>query len=113
MTGKVRRAALFVALVLAAGCAPRPPANSSEPTPAAPATISGPKRAIIVANTEVDFLHSSNIGGRPELRLLVNPGLAVLDDRGGLRPVLAEAVPSSRTASGGSSWMAAWRPPGS
>ena len=34
-----------------------------------------------MANTDVDFLHSSSIGGRPELRLLVNPGLVVTDDR--------------------------------
>jgi len=44
---------------------------------------------------ELDLLHSgAGGGGRSDLRLLVNPGLSVLDERGIRQPVIAEAIPT-------------------
>jgi peptide/nickel transport system substrate-binding protein len=53
-----------------------------------------PTRIAIATFRELDFTPYSATPGTYELRNTVNPGLAVLDDRGTLRPVLAEAVPT-------------------
>lgn len=86
----------FSVLVLA--CAPlpagRPDAVSPDTQPPAP------KRTVIavVANvpTLIDRMSAGGVGvpGLTDLEKLISPGLAIVDDRGALRPLVAEAVPS-------------------
>jgi ABC-type transport system substrate-binding protein len=95
MSWKKRVAAVSVlAVILTIGCAPRSSNGPGELDGATQSARFGPKRAVLAANTEIDFLHTAGVGGRPELRLLVNPGLSFTDDTGALRPALAEALPS-------------------
>lgn len=92
------RPALLVSLtvcLLSTGCASVPggrlsPSDQSEGS----SGTRGPARITIATFRELSFIPYSAIPGSYELRNAVNPGLAVLDDRGTLRPVLAEAVPS-------------------
>jgi peptide/nickel transport system substrate-binding protein len=60
----------------------------------APASAAPPSRITIATFRELDFTPYSATPGTYELRNMVNPGLSVLDDRGTLRPVLAESVPT-------------------
>jgi len=89
-------AGLSVALAVAA-CGQRPPTATNGTDGGEAGATSGvraPKRIAIITFREMDFLPNSSFPGSPDVRHSVNPGLAVVDDRGALRAVLAEAVPS-------------------
>lgn len=95
-----------LAVVAAIACAPARPAVDA---PSGGLTASGAQlqrstgakriTAAIMGNTRTfsDRVERSAAGSTPgseELEEIVNAGLAILDDRAGLRPLLAEAVPS-------------------
>jgi peptide/nickel transport system substrate-binding protein len=89
--------AILVITVVLTACTRSSPASNpsgqaaSQATPAAPAA---PKRVAIAIFREVDFLPNNPTPGSPDVRHLVNPGLTVLDDRGGRQPLLVESVPT-------------------
>ncbi len=83
----VALAALFVVM---SGCGPSGPGESPSGTAQRAA---GPKRITMAFPREMDLAHHLP-SGRPLLRMLVNPGLSVVDDRSVRRPALAEAVPT-------------------
>src|SRR5579885_1619417 len=86
----------LVLVALAAACAAPPPSQSATrlQSAAASASPAGTTRITVATFRELDFLPYSAVPGTYELRNAVNPGLAVFDDRGAPRPVLADAVPS-------------------
>ncbi len=94
----VRLALLVLGLVLVACSAPGGAgrqANGGAPEPAR----KSPKRITIALLTEPPSLHYNLIpnpirASTGSIQELVHPGLAVSDNEGTLRPVLAEAVPS-------------------
>jgi peptide/nickel transport system substrate-binding protein len=102
MTGRSRYCAL-VALVLlcAVGCAPtRPTPASGENRAAPPVAPSGPKRITIVFPNEPPAFYYplaplSTRSGGAILYDIIHPGLSVTDHENVLRPILAEAVPST------------------
>src|SRR5947207_15093443 len=85
---------LIVGLIAAACAQPTGSPVSPGQQSALAVAPSGPTRVTIATFRELDFLPYSAVPGTYELRNMVNPGLAVVDDRGTLRPVLAEAVPT-------------------
>ncbi len=102
MTARISLIALALLLV---SCAPPRPSDGAAPAgqapPATEQRAAGPKRitAAIMGNTRTfsDRVERSSAGSTPgseELEEIVNAGLAVLDDRGMLHPLLAETVPS-------------------
>ena len=86
--------ALTLSLLIVA-CSP-PSASPAAPRQQSAVSSSPAKATRVVMATfrELDFLPYSAVPGTYELRNAVNPGLAVFDDRGALRPLLAEAAPS-------------------
>jgi len=100
MDGKAGRMRLAVLWLMVVGtctsCASPPSAgttggNAASSAPVAPAA---PKRASIVTFREMDFLPNNSFPGSPDIRHIVNAGLVAVDDRGALRPLLVEAVPT-------------------
>lgn len=84
-----------VVCLIASGCVqPAGTRAVQEPQSSDRAAARGPARITVATFRELSFLPYSAIPGSYELRNMVNPGLVVVDDRGTLRPVLAEAVPS-------------------
>src|SRR5438128_1678114 len=82
------------ALMLA--CAPTA-ARSTIPTGSQAAAPNEPrvfKRVAGAAPFAIDFLPYTSTPGLVDIRTMVHPGLVVADDRGGMRPVVVEAVPS-------------------
>jgi peptide/nickel transport system substrate-binding protein len=91
---RVTLSGLVVGLIAAACAQPAGSPVSPRQQSAAPASPLGPTRITVASFRELDFVPYSAVPGTYELRNMVNPGLAVVDDRGALRPVLAEAVPT-------------------
>jgi peptide/nickel transport system substrate-binding protein len=99
MLGFARALSRGLAIVfLATACAaPARAPMETAPGSTAPAT---PKKITIavVANvsTLVDRMSAGGVGipGLTDLEKLISPGLAIFDDRGGLRPLFVEAAPS-------------------
>lgn len=97
---RARRAAIVcLVLVLLFGCAPQ---SSTLSPQSLSASQPSPKRIAIAIKgdppTLSDKINSAGAGGVPgvaEVERLISAGLAITDDRGALRPQLAEAVPSS------------------
>jgi peptide/nickel transport system substrate-binding protein len=91
--------ALFGALIIVATACAAPARGPVSEAPRDP-QASGPKRITIglVANvpTMVDRMSAGGVGipGLTDLEKLISPGLAIFDDRGGLRALLLETVPS-------------------
>ena len=96
----------LVLLFLLVGCAPqgRPePSVNVQPAVGQPTGVAqpaAPKRMTIAivgnVTTLVDRFNAGGVGvpGGGDVELLISPGLGITDDKGVLRPVLAEAVPS-------------------
>src|SRR5436305_10701432 len=87
---------LVLAIAVLACAPPTPSASAPAVAPAAApaAPASGPKRVVGAAPFDVDFLPYNNLPGLTDIRHMVNPGLVVAEDHGGLVAILAEAVPS-------------------
>lgn len=93
---------LAAAIFLAACTAPAQPPGASPARPVPEAQRPpGPKRitAAVVSNvpTLVDRLAAGGVGvpGLPDLERLISPGLTIADAQGALRPLLAEAAPTT------------------
>jgi peptide/nickel transport system substrate-binding protein len=95
----------LIGVLIAAGCAPAaaPGAQTERGVErgAAQPTASGPKRIVAAINgsarvfsARVDRAGSGSTPGIEEVEDLVNSGLVVMDARGEIKPLLAEAVPS-------------------
>jgi peptide/nickel transport system substrate-binding protein len=91
-------AAISLALMVIAGCAPQPSAD--RPAGAAAPTFSGPKRLTAAVKSEpphlIERINPASIGyaGAGEMDELVSVGFVVFDGIGGLEPRVAQAVPS-------------------
>jgi peptide/nickel transport system substrate-binding protein len=95
----------LLGLLVASGCAPaaapRDPAERAGTSGASQAPSSGPKRIVAAINgnarvfsARIDRAGSGSTPGIEEVEDLVNSGLVVMDARGEVKPLLAEAVPS-------------------
>lgn len=98
-----RQAALWLlACVLAAGCSPSPVVSQFDSRTPVRADRATTKRITAVMMSDPTSLNNDVnrataafvIAGGPELQLLVSAGLGVEDDRGAIRPQLAEAIPA-------------------
>lgn len=97
MTAKL----LVLSLVLVlTGCAPARPPNQADGRPSRESST--PKRMVAVVRGDPPTLNhhvnrasqTFSVPGGPELQMLVSAGLGVEDDRGVIRPQLAETIPS-------------------
>ncbi len=103
---RVRRTMTIMLLgVLAvSACAPVAPRSQPAPGPAnagAPTTATGPKRLVAAINgnprvlsSRLDRAGSGSTPGIEEVEDLLNSGLVVMDARGEIQPLLADAVPA-------------------
>lgn len=92
---------LLALVLLAASCAPAPPRSDSSAGGAAQSTAT-PKRITIAIYGELTNVRSQVMTVTPgltEIEQIINAGLAAIDDRGIMRPRLAEAVPSLENGS--------------
>jgi peptide/nickel transport system substrate-binding protein len=89
-----------VLLMAMTACASSERGASPQSQAAAPEARSGPKRVIIAINVEPPALHYNLIpnpvrANPGSIQEVLHPGLTQWDNEGTLRPVLAEAVPST------------------